>query len=307
MPFLRELGEGERCPESPLTKPAGQPTSWPLAQLHLVACTEATCLLQPWRPPSRLYLQVSALPRVAHLRGVCLKPLTRIPRQAWPQFPVGNSTSEPDRGLKEHSHKVRPVSVQDSAEGQAIAERGGHVGDAHVPVALALLPAPFLQGLDGGHAGGRTGWRLEELATGPAWAGDAEEARTRRPPAGLEEESVGRPAPHTEAASEAAGPAPRRPRLLRPAPIRSRPLEAGPTSSKLHTDSLFRPHRPSLVRPHPRPTKTRPHKTTPSLSWDLENRGPVLWASAPALAFSHDSQQRRRGFLFLFSLRPGPL
>lgn len=35
-------GEGGRCPESPLTKPAGQPTSWPLAQLHLVACTEAT-------------------------------------------------------------------------------------------------------------------------------------------------------------------------------------------------------------------------------------------------------------------------
>lgn len=87
--------------------------------------------------------------------------------------------------------------MQDSAEGQAIAERGGHVGDAHVPVALALLPAPFLQGLYGGHMGGRTGWRLEELATGPSWARDAQEARTRRPPAGLEEENTGRPAPHT--------------------------------------------------------------------------------------------------------------
>lgn len=41
LPFLRELREGGRCPESPLTKPAGQPTSWPLAQLHLVACTDA--------------------------------------------------------------------------------------------------------------------------------------------------------------------------------------------------------------------------------------------------------------------------
>lgn len=199
MPFLRELGEGECCPESPLTKPpdSPRPGPWP-------SCT--------WWPAQRLACynlrdqQVGCTcrslpcPRVAHLRGVCLKPLTRIPRQAWPQFPVCSNTSEPDRGLKEHSHKVRPVSVQDSAEGQAIAERGGHVGDAHVPVALALLPAPFLQGLDGGHTGGRTGWRLEELATGPAWAGDAEEARTRRPPAGLEEQSAGRPAPHTEAA-----------------------------------------------------------------------------------------------------------
>lgn len=104
--------------------------------------------------------------------------------------------------------------MQDSAEGQAIAKRGSHVGDAHVPVALALLPAPFLQGFDGGHAGGRTGWRLEELATGPARARDAEEARTRRPPARLEEESSSRPAPHTAAACEAAGPAPWRPRLF---------------------------------------------------------------------------------------------
>lgn len=100
------------------------------------------------------------------------------------------------------------MSVQDSAEGQAIAERGGHVGDAHVPVALALLPAPFLQGLDGGHVVGGIGWRLEELATGPAWARDAQEARTCRPPAGLAEESAGRPAPHSAAAFEAAGPAP---------------------------------------------------------------------------------------------------
>ena len=45
------------------------------------------------------------------------------------------------------------MAVQDGAEGQAVAERRGHVGDAHVPVALALLPAPLLQRCDGRHEG----------------------------------------------------------------------------------------------------------------------------------------------------------
>lgn len=122
------------------------------------------------------------------------------------------------------------MSVQDSAEGQAIAERGSHVGDAHVPVALALLPAPFLQGFDGGHAGGKTGWRLEELATGPARARDAEEARTRRPPAGLEEESSSRPEGDERQLREGRG-LRAHPSLAQPAgPLLSRPGDswAGP-------------------------------------------------------------------------------
>ena len=43
------------------------------------------------------------------------------------------------------------MAVQDGAEGQPVAERGGHVGDADISVALALLLAPQLQVLDGGH------------------------------------------------------------------------------------------------------------------------------------------------------------
>lgn len=44
--------------------------------------------------------------------------------------------------------------MQDGAEGQAVAERGGHVGDADIAVALALLLAPQLQVLDGRHGAG---------------------------------------------------------------------------------------------------------------------------------------------------------
>lgn len=43
------------------------------------------------------------------------------------------------------------MAVQDGAEGQPVAERGGHVGDADISVALTLLLAPQLQVLDGGH------------------------------------------------------------------------------------------------------------------------------------------------------------
>lgn len=66
-----------------------------------------------------------------------------------PQFPPLSGHRVARR--KGHSHEVGSVAVQDSTEGQAIAERRGHVGDAHVPVALALLPAPFLQRFDGRH------------------------------------------------------------------------------------------------------------------------------------------------------------
>lgn len=56
-------------------------------------------------------------------------------------------------------YEVRPVSVDECAEGQAVPEARGHVGDAHVPVALALEPTPLLQRLHGRHPGapgGRT-------------------------------------------------------------------------------------------------------------------------------------------------------
>lgn len=46
--------------------------------------------------------------------------------------------------------------VDEGAESQAIPEGRGHVGDRHVPVALALDPAPLLQSLHGRHPGPRT-------------------------------------------------------------------------------------------------------------------------------------------------------
>lgn len=41
--------------------------------------------------------------------------------------------------------------VDERAERQAVPERGGHVGDGHIPVALTLDPAPLLQRLHGRH------------------------------------------------------------------------------------------------------------------------------------------------------------
>lgn len=43
--------------------------------------------------------------------------------------------------------------VDEGAERQAVSEGRGHVGDGHIPVALALDPAPLLQRLHGGHPG----------------------------------------------------------------------------------------------------------------------------------------------------------
>lgn len=41
--------------------------------------------------------------------------------------------------------------MDEGAESQSAPERAAHVGDAHVPVAGAVRPAPPLQSLDGGH------------------------------------------------------------------------------------------------------------------------------------------------------------
>lgn len=55
------------------------------------------------------------------------------------------------------------MAVEDGAEGEAVAEGGGHVGDADIAVALALLLAPQLQVLDGRHGLDGT----PEMAAGP--------------------------------------------------------------------------------------------------------------------------------------------
>lgn len=84
-----------------------------------------------------------------------------------------------------YSHEVGPVAVQDGAEGQPVAERRGHVGDAHVPVALALLPAPLLQRLDSRHARcarpGRSRCREAERP-GPSCRSRTVSPRASRPP-----------------------------------------------------------------------------------------------------------------------------
>lgn len=46
--------------------------------------------------------------------------------------------------------------VDERAESQAVPEGRGHVGDGHIPVAVALDPAPLLQRLHGRHPGARS-------------------------------------------------------------------------------------------------------------------------------------------------------
>lgn len=65
------------------------------------------------------------------------------------------SSRETCLGVKQQrerdSHQVGSVVVDQGAESQSAPERAAHVGDAHVPVAGAVRPAPPLQSLDGGH------------------------------------------------------------------------------------------------------------------------------------------------------------
>lgn len=65
------------------------------------------------------------------------------------------SSRETCLGVKQQrerdSHQVGSVVVDQGAESQSAPERAAHVGDAHVPVAGAVRPAPALQSLDGGH------------------------------------------------------------------------------------------------------------------------------------------------------------
>ena len=67
-----------------------------------------------------------------------------------------SSSSEPPAApsVAQYSHELGSVSVDECAESQAVPERRGHVGDGHVPVALAPEPAPLLQRLDGRHPPG---------------------------------------------------------------------------------------------------------------------------------------------------------
>lgn len=53
-------------------------------------------------------------------------------------------------------HQVRSVLVYKRTKRQSVPERGRHVGDGHIFVALAVDPTPLLQSLDGSHPPGAT-------------------------------------------------------------------------------------------------------------------------------------------------------
>lgn len=106
------------------------------------------------------------------------------------------------------------MAVEDGAEGEAVAEGGGHVGDADIAVALALLLAPQLQVLDGRHGlgeaevrRGRRRGRREPLAV-PSPAGGCRRVATGGD--GEEEEEAGKGAGEGRAAAAPQGlPVPR--------------------------------------------------------------------------------------------------
>lgn len=55
-----------------------------------------------------------------------------------------------DPGPK-HLHQIGSVVVYERTKSQSAPERRGHVGDGHIPVAVAVRSAPLLQSLDGSH------------------------------------------------------------------------------------------------------------------------------------------------------------
>lgn len=57
---------------------------------------------------------------------------------------------------QKHLHQVGSVVVYEGAKSQSAPERRGHVGDGHVPVAVAVRAAPLLQSLDGSHSEAKT-------------------------------------------------------------------------------------------------------------------------------------------------------
>lgn len=57
---------------------------------------------------------------------------------------------------QKHLHQVGSVAVYEGAKSQSAPERRGHVGDGHVPVAVAVRSAPLLQSLDGSHGEAET-------------------------------------------------------------------------------------------------------------------------------------------------------
>lgn len=148
------------------------------------------------------------------------------------------------------------MAVQDGAEGQAVAERRGHVGDAHVPVALALLPAPLLQRLDGRHAGG--GVRPAGAGARTALPGGRGPARAR----GADEN----PVPERWEDEE---PRPRSPGSARSRRERGRSPPAWPcprlSHAPYHEVPPSRPHSSSQDPPPERPRpRTRPD---PAPAW----------------------------------------
>lgn len=75
-------------------------------------------------------------------------------------------------------YELGPVSVNEGAEGQAVPEARRHVGDAHVPVALALEPTPLLQRLHRRHPGAAGGAEPRGETEAAVWRAPAGHTHT---------------------------------------------------------------------------------------------------------------------------------